>query len=351
MRAHQVDALVISNPRDVGYLIGLPGDDSYFIMTSRKAVLLTDSRYEELLAPVTQWAQMALRRGPMAGKLAEVVDGLKCKSVGLQADHLTVSARKAIAKSVGARRCADTTGIMADIRKIKDDSEIRALRKAVSIAQEAVSATLADLRVGQSELDLSARLKYEMEIRGATGPAFGPIVAACANGSKPHYYPSARAKVRAGKPLLIDWGAIYRDYRSDLTRTWSVGTMSRKIREIYQIVLEAQLAAIDAIKPGAKCLAVDAAARSVIAKAGYGETFGHGLGHGIGLDVHEMPSLGPRSGANDTLEAGMVVTVEPGIYLPGVGGVRIEDDVLVTRTGHRVLSSMKKDLESAVLPV
>lgn len=351
MLHYRLDCLVVSNPRDVGYLIGLPGDDSYLVVTARKAIVITDSRYEELLASVTSWADMALRRGPMAEKLGEVVKRLKCGVVGLQSDHLTVDVRKAIARAVGARQCRDTSGILAHLRKFKDEGEIRALQRAVEIAQDAVKAVLADLRIGQTELELSARLKYEMEVRGATGPAFGPIVAACANGSKPHYYPTARARVRAGKPLLIDWGAIYNDYRSDLTRTWSVGRMSRKIREIYQIVLDAQLAAIDAIRPGAKCLDVDAAARTIIAAAGYGDTFGHGLGHGIGLDVHELPSLGPRAAVGDVLEPGMVVTVEPGIYLPGVGGVRIEDDVVVTPNGHRVLSDMAKDLGSATLGV
>jgi len=188
-----------------------------------------------------------------------------------------------------------------------------------------------------------------MMMRGAEGAGFDPIVAAEANGSKPHYTPSAKVKLRKGKPLLIDWGAKVDGYVSDLTRTFGFGGMPAKVREIYEIVLEAQLAAIATIRPGIELRVVDKAARSVICDAGYGEQFGHGLGHGIGLDVHESPGMSFRSKKGAVLEEGMVVTVEPGIYLPGIGGVRIEDDVLVTAKGKRVLSNYPKGLDEMIV--
>jgi Xaa-Pro aminopeptidase len=187
-------------------------------------------------------------------------------------------------------------------------------------------------------------LGFEMRRRGALNSSFDTIIGVGANGSLPHYRPG-NVKLTANSPLLIDWGARYKGYCSDLTRCLFVGHVAMQMREIYKIVLEAQLAAIAAIKPGAHGKKVDKAARDLITKAGYGEKFGHGTGHGLGRDIHEAISLSKLS--TTVLEPGMIITVEPGIYLPGVGGVRIEDDVLVTKTGHRVLSSLPKDLASA----
>ena len=222
----------------------------------------------------------------------------------------------------------------------------QAIDEAIRVAEEAFRAMGKTIRVGQTEIELAARLEYEMKRRGSSSPAFDSIVAVDANAALPHACPGKR-KVRRGSMILFDWGATYRFYRSDLTRVVFVGSIPRTIRRIYQIVLEAQQRAIAAIRPGQKMCDVDAVARNHIAEAGYKKEFGHGLGHGLGLDVHEAPALSWRS--SEELQAGTVVTVEPGIYLPGVGGVRIEDDVLVTPTGCRILSRLTKDLKSAVL--
>lgn len=350
LQARELDAFIISNAPDVRYLIDLPGDDSYVIFMGNRLIVVTDSRYSELLQPVKKWAKLELRQGSMAAKIGEIINSFKnIHKVGLQSEHLSVNNHKALAKEIGGKKCKNTTSILDKIRAVKDQYEIKTICKAIKIQLEALTATLADLKIGQSELEVSARLKYEMEILGASGPSFPPIVAAQANSSMPHYYPSPKSKITVNKPLLIDWGALYEGYCSDLTRTWAIGSMSKKIREIYKIVLDAQLASIAAIKPGAKCIDVDYAARKVIKDAGYGDKFGHGLGHGIGLVVHEQPGLGPRAAKNDILLSGMVVTVEPGIYIPGTGGVRIEDDVLVTEKGYRVLSDYPKNIDSAIL--
>lgn len=349
MRNAEVDALLISNANDIRYLTPFSGEDSAAVLTGKRLVLISDSRFAEEIEPLSQWLDIALRTGPIAGKIGDVAGDLKVSRLGVQAEHLTIAQRRNVAKALDGRSIVETEGLLSTLRAVKDEVEIQIIRKAVKCQQEALRATLADLRAGQSESQIAARLEFEMKQRGASDAAFSTNVSAKANSSKPHYSPSERVKLTRGKALLIDWGARVEGYCSDMTRTWAIGSMPRKIGEIYRIVLEAQLAGIAAVGPGASCRDVDAAARKVINDAGYGENYGHGLGHGIGLDVHEAPSLSPRAEERDVLKAGMVVTVEPGIYLPGVGGVRIEDDVLVTDKGHRVLSDWPKDVEHAVL--
>ena len=349
IRSAGVDGLLITNPSDIRYLTPFSGEDSHAIVTGRRLVLISDSRFAEEIEPLGKWLDIALRTGPIAAKAGEVAADLKIRSLGVQAEYLTVASRKSIAKAVGGRKVVDTDGLLSQLRQIKDMVELRLIRKAVQCQQKALEITMADLRVGQSEAEIAARLEFEMKNLGANGVAFGTNVSAKANSSKPHYRPSSRVKLTKGKTLLIDWGARVEGYCSDMTRTWGVGSMPPKIREIYGVVLEAQLAAIETIRAGALCREIDAVARRIINGAGYGEYYGHGLGHGIGLDVHEGPNLSSRSGPLDALKEGMVVTVEPGIYLPGIGGVRSEDDVLGTARGHRVLSDWPKDLARAVV--
>jgi len=236
--------------------------------------------------------------------------------------------------------------ILAQMRRLKNDDELAAMSRAIRVAEDAFKATLLTIRPGQTELEMAARLEYEMKRRGASGPAFNTICAEGPNAAKPHAVPGNR-KTRKGSAILFDWGARVGGYNSDLTRMVFVGSIPPKIGEIYRIALEAQQAAIAAIRPGRKMCDVDGVARKIITDAGYGKQFTHGLGHGLGLEVHEAPSLSWRS--KEELVPGMVVTVEPGIYLPGIGGVRIEDDVLVTSRGHRVLTHLNKSLESAVI--
>ena len=349
LRKRGFDGMLVTNARDIRYLTGYAGDDCYLLVTSRRMYFFSDSRYEEAMGPLKKWAMVLMRELSLAMTVGKVTKDLKLRKIALQAEYLRVREQGDIAKALGKSKVRDTTGILLTLRTIKDDVEVRTIRKAVKVAQEALTATLLTIKSGQTERAICARLEYEMMMRGAEGASFEPIIAAETNGSKPHYTPSAKVKLRKGQPLLIDWGARVDGYVSDLTRTFGFGKMPAKVREIYQIVLEAQLAAIAVIRPGVELRAVDKAARSVIADAGYGEQFGHGLGHGIGLDVHEAPGMSFRSKKGAVLEAGMVVTVEPGIYLPGVGGVRIEDDVLVTAKGKRVLSNYRKDLESAII--
>jgi Xaa-Pro aminopeptidase len=239
------------------------------------------------------------------------------------------------------------TDLMVNQRKVKDAFEVAAIRKAAKVAEGAYLAVRPKLKAGMTENEIAGLMEFEMRRRGASSGSFETNVSVGANSALPHYRP-ADVPLRSGQALLFDWGAKVDYYCSDITRTHLFGRAEPTMREIYKVTLEAQLAAIAAIKPGAKTRAVDKVARDIIRKAGYGKDFGHGLGHGIGLAVHELPRLSPAA-ADEELRPGMICTVEPGIYLAGVGGVRIEDDVLVTETGCEVLTLLDKSYEGACL--
>jgi Xaa-Pro aminopeptidase len=340
------DAMLVTIERDIRYLTGFIGEASCLIVTAKRLICISDFRFEEERLSLRGLAEVVMRKGSMPEAQREVIAGLKPASLAIQAEAMSIDARATLAKAVGARRVRDTVGIIAELRIIKDEIEVGLIKKAAKIQQDALLATLPTIKAGQTEAAIAARLEFECRVRGAEGMSFGTIVAAGANGSKPHYR-AGNVKTAKGRPLLIDWGCVHGGYCSDMTRTFSLGAWPAKVREIYGITLEAHLAGIAAVRAGATCAEVDRAARSVIDRAGYGERFGHGLGHGIGLDIHEAPRLFKT--VDRPLEPGMVVTIEPGIYLPGVGGVRIEDDILVTPKGGRNLCSLPKDIQWATL--
>lgn len=343
-----VDALLICNHRDIRYLTGFVGDDSWAIVARRSArvTILSDTRFQEQIAREAPHAHAVIRRGPMSEAVQKVVASRKLTRLGLQSDYVTLTQRKALAKRLGAKTLVPCNDGLLEQRSVKSSSEITAIKRALGIQQQAYLDTLAYIEPGRTEQQIAAYLEYRMRQLGADGRSFPSIVAVDANAALPHAIPSGR-KVKKGSSVLIDWGARYAGYCSDLTRVVAIGKMTARMQTIYKITLEAQLAGIRAIKPGAALADVDQAARSVIHKAGYSKYFGHSLGHGIGLDIHELPTLSARS--EGVLKPGQVVTVEPGIYLPGVGGVRIEDDVLVTEKGHKVLSGLPKDIGSTII--
>ena len=349
LESADLTALLVSHPTDIEYLTGFIGDDSLLLILPAKSVVITDARYDEFLDP---WRKSAVTEVEMGTRhrLHETVKRLcqagKISTLGVQTERLTVAQHDAFSTTLAPLHLALTTGLIGALRMRKDAVEIEAIEKALSIHQAAIDAALERLSIGMTELQLSAVLDYEMKWRGAFKPSFDAIIGSGPNSSIIHYM-TGEARIREGV-LLVDCGAKVNGYCSDLTRTFGLGGFPPKIREIYNVVLEAQQAAIDAIAPGKICADVDAVARTVIAKAGYGEYFGHGLGHGLGKDVHEAPYFNNLQ-TDVALEPGMVMTVEPGIYLPGVGGVRIEDDVLITDNGSRVLSNYPKGLDSCVI--
>ena len=360
MAAHPAgcDHVLITNPTDVGYLTGFLGGDSFLLVgPTGKPVVISDRRYEEDLQAFRSLVRVKMRDRSIFDSAVELMVGLKSEGklgrVGLQPEDISLaklSAFKAAAKraKLGARVFTEAPGLVAGLRAIKDDTEVAIIRKAIRIQQAALEAVMPTITPGLTELEVCARLEYEMKSRGSTGPAFDTIVAAAANSSRPHYHPG-KPKTRRNQVLLIDFGATVDGYRSDMTRVLALGRWPRELREVYGVVLRAHRAAARALEPGALCADIDAIARDVIARAGYGDKFGQSLGHGLGMDVHEQPSLAQRAGPRDVLEVGHVVTIEPGIYLPGLGGIRLEDDYLVTADGAKNLCSLTMDIEHFTL--
>ncbi|MEO0586434.1 MAG: aminopeptidase P family protein [Planctomycetota bacterium] len=350
LKTHDVDALLVVAPHDIRFLTGFVGDDSWALLPTRggKPIILSDARFTEQIAREAPDSAAVIRQGKMVDALKGVLGKRKTiERVGYQADHLTVAESRTLGKAMrGVVGLKATEGITDHARLHKSPDEIKLIRKALDIQQKAFVETLDFIEPGQTEAEVAAFLEYRMRTLGADGVSFPSIVAADANAALPHAIPG-RAKIKRNGIVLIDWGARFGGYCSDLTRVIGVGGMKPKMREVFQIVLDAQMAAIEAIGPGVRLADVDAVARDHITAAGYGPQFGHSLGHGLGLLVHEEPRLAKV--AKGVLEPGMVVTVEPGIYLPGVGGVRIEDDVLVTARGHEVLSGLPKSLDSAII--
>jgi len=346
LRRRSIPAYLITSRMDQIYLTGFDGEDGAAVITSRGIHIITDGRFEEAFRLQSPWAQRHMRRNSLAEAVAKVCRKLRLSELHFQPDDVTVSALAALRRACRPTRLRGAPPIVNHMRKIKDRSELKKLRHAISIAEAAFEEARSQIKVGMTEIEIAALIEFEMKKRGALGPSFPTIVAEGKNAALPHAEPGKRV-VHKGSPILIDWGAINDYYCSDLTRVLFVGRIPPRLEEVYRIVLEAQQKAIESIAPGKRVCDIDEIARTYIVQKGYGAQFNHGLGHGIGLDIHEDPRV--KYGFTDRLEAGMVITIEPGIYLPGIGGVRIEDDVLVTARGHEVLTHLPKSLASAVI--
>jgi len=349
MKKLGLDGLLLTSPADLAYLTNFTGDDSIGLVTATDLHLITDFRYKEQASIEAGWLKTVIREGKMDITLAETILSTKAKRIGFEANRATFGQIHALDKAIKEKAGKEVVelvpveDVLVNIRKMKDDHEVALIRKSAALAEEAFTAIREEIKVGQTENYLAGLLVFELRSRGASDSSFPVIVAAGANSSLPHYRPGD-VLVKNDEPVLIDWGALYDGYCSDLTRTLLLGRVSAKMKEIYQVVLAAQLAAIKFLRPGVTTLQADHVARDVIDKAGYKNQFGHGLGHGIGREIHELPTM-RRTGGEEELRPGMIVTVEPGIYLPGEGGVRIEDDVLITHSGCEVLTSLDKTFE------
>ncbi len=348
LRKAKLDALLVTNFTNVSYLTGFTGDDSYLLVTPKHCVVLSDERYTTQLEEECPDLEFEIR-GPgkkMLSSVAKVVSRLKAKLIGFESTSMTVSLHSALEKGLTKSELVAAEGWIEQLRMIKDRDEIDRTRVACNMARRAFEVVRATLVPEMTELQVAADLEYQARRFGGKCMSFPSIVAVGPRSALPHASPTSQ-RLAEDDFLLIDWGVNEGLYMSDLTRILVTGKISPKLRKVYGLVLKAQLAGIKAIRPGVTCEAVDKAARDVIAKAGYGKQFGHGLGHGTGLEVHEAPRL--SGGQEMVLKPGMIVTVEPGIYLPGWGGVRIEDDILVTRGGHEVLTSVPKELDASVV--
>jgi Xaa-Pro aminopeptidase len=335
------DALLVSQPEDRAYLSGFSGSAGCLLISREAALIATDFRYYEQAGLESPDYTLVKITSTLANALPEMMALAAVRRLAFQADHATFDDVQTWARAVPEIEWAPAKGLVMKLRAVKDAAEADALRAAIVLADEALAAALGQVAPGMTERELAWNIETYMRTHGASAAAFDIIVAGGPNGARPHARASD-APLLAGQPIVIDMGARLNGYCSDLTRTICLGQPAdpEKFWDVYNTVLQAQMAAEAAIRPGLAGPAADAVAREVIAAAGYGDFFGHGLGHGVGLAVHELPRLGRLS--TDVLAPGHFVTVEPGIYLPGWGGVRIEDIVLVTENGVEVLTQAPK---------
>lgn len=349
LKSQSIKALLVSNETNVGYLTGFTGDSSYLLIGEEICVLISDGRYTTQIADECPDLDVYIRpqTETIVVAAAKVVKKAKLQRLWVEADHLSLANSEKLKGDVSGLEALPLTDTVESQRQIKEAHEIAEIRKAIRQAEKGFDVLRAQLRGEVTELQAAHTLEQAMREFGATVAAFPPIVAVGARSALPHARPTS-GLISGADFVLIDWGASAASgYKSDLTRILATGKISPKLEKVYGVVLKAQQSAIRSIRAGARCCDVDAVARRVIENAGFGKHFSHSLGHGIGLNVHEGPRLSAASDAQ--LKPGMVVTVEPGIYLEGWGGVRIEDDCLVTRNGCEVLTSVPKEIGQIVV--
>ncbi len=343
LKEQELDAMLITRPENQRYLSGFTGGEGALLITQERALLLTDFRYYEQveeeapefeLVKVEQQASLALK---------QTLRDLGAKALGFESTHLPYNTYREWRRATRGTKWFPTKEMVETIRMIKDDDELAKIQQAVAVTDAACEYIRRFVKKGMTEKQVAWELEVHMRTHSAEGIAFDFIVGSGPNGAKPHAVPGDR-KIKKREPIVLDMGARIDGYHSDLTRTICLGKPDKKLKEIHNIVLQAQLAAEEQAKPGMTGKEVDAIARDVIAAAGYEEQFGHGLGHGVGLAVHEGPAVNARG--TSPLQPGMVFTVEPGIYLTGWGGVRIEDLVVMTEKGAKVLSTASKELRA-----
>jgi len=335
----KVDAVLVTDLTNIKYLTGFAGSFGLFLVTPKETAFFTDFRYIETVQKNVAADEIIKTSRDHLEDVKREARKRKIRKLGFESKTLTHADYLRLAGKVGERKLVPLKDTVEKLRMIKDDDEIAQIRKAVRLTEKALRHIRKFFEPGITEKHLATELEIFFKLNSDGEPGFRPIIAFGRGSSMPHYASSNR-KLKAKDMVLVDLGTPAGGYHADLTRTWLSRSMNAKEKEIYTIVLDAQQAAIDRVKPGVAFTSIDSAARQFISKRGYAEYFGHGLGHGIGLDVHELPRLSPKG--KGRCRKGMVFTIEPGIYIPGWGGVRIEDDVLVTESGCEVLSSFPK---------
>jgi Xaa-Pro aminopeptidase len=341
LNSDSLDAFLVSSPQNIRYLSGFTGSHALCIVTPREAHFVTDGRY----AQQSKGEIKGFRRTITVASLLEgtvrkqLLNG--CRRVGFESHHLSFAQYRALKRALPGVSFVPTSEVIEKIALVKDPDEIRAMRKAIAISDRTFLEILPQIRAGIREVDIAAEISFRQRSLGAERDAFDPIVASGKRGCEPHARPSKK-RLRSGECVTLDFGAVVQGYHSDLTRTIALGSLSRRWREMYTTVLDAQRVAIAGAKGGMRAKDLDAIARRRVRVAGYGRYFIHGLGHGIGHRLHERPRISALSA--DVLEAGSVVTIEPGVYITDMGGVRIEDEVLLTTAGCRLLTHAPKEL-------
>ncbi len=336
-----VDALLVTDLANIRYLTGFTGSSARVLVTKRGAWFFTDFRYDSQahaeIGVKSGFKIIILKKGWMES-VAGLFSRLKCVSLAFEENFLTYGAFRGLKKALGGVRLKPVSGIVEKLREIKDPFEIKELKTAASIADagfKEAARLIKSGRKGLSELDVSEAIERVLKKKGAIGPSFDIIVASGSRSALPHGIASDKL-IKKGEFVIVDMGALYKGYHSDATRTYITGRPTKRHLEIYDCVLAAHDRAVEIVRPGVKAVDIDFAARDYIERAGFGKYFGHGTGHGTGLVIHEGPNISPKS--KDVVEEGMVFTIEPGIYIPGFGGVRIEDMVQVTGNGSKLLT-------------
>ena len=338
--AYGVDGFLSLDAVTNSYLSGFSGSTSAIAVTLDRAIFITDFRYTEQARMEVTGFKLREATNSLTEEISTTVRHTGARKVGFEPDRLSFKSYQELREKLGSIELEPTPALVSNLRAVKDRAELDAIRRAAEIASRVIGEVPSMLREGISETDLAAELEYRIRKSGAADSSFDTIALFGERSCLPHGKPSTK-RLKSGDLMMVDLGARVDGYNSDLTRTWVYRRIqTARAEEIYAIVQTAQQAALRAVRAGMSCAELDAAARSVIEKSGYGTNFGHGLGHGVGLEIHESPRISAKS--TDRLEDGMVITIEPAIYIPGEGGVRIEDLVLVTRTGCQILTDADK---------
>lgn len=346
LKQEEVDAIIISKPTNRRYLSGFTGSSGVLLLSKSRDYLITDFRYKEQGCKQAKGFEVIQYEESLVKSLQEIIQKLSLKRVGVEKDTVTLDTYQEYVENIKEADFIPVGDYCSGLRQIKTREEIVLLKKAISLADAAFLHIREFVRVGQTEKEVAAELEYYMRKLGAEKNAFDTIAASGVRSSLPHGLASNKV-IKKGDFVTLDFGAVYEGYHSDMTRTLIMGQPDAKQSKIYNTVLTAQTEAERKIKPGMTGKEADSIAREIIEEAGYGEHFGHSLGHAVGLDIHEKPFLSPRD--DSVLKAGVVVSVEPGIYLPDWGGVRIEDLVLITPQGCEVLTKSPKNINEMII--
>ncbi|MGA3599179.1 MULTISPECIES: M24 family metallopeptidase [Lysinibacillus] len=340
LQEQNIDGILITNGYNRRYMTGFTGTAGVAIVSQNDAVFITDFRYTEQAAAQVQDFRIVQHEATILEEIGTQVNNMGIKLLGFEKDTVSYGTYE-LYKNIIQADLVPISGLIEKIRLIKTQQEINIIKVACEIADHAFTHILDFIKPGKTELEVSNELEFFMRKQGATQSSFDTIVASGLRSALPHGVATNKV-IEKGDFVTLDFGALYNGYISDITRTVAVGEPSEKLVDMYNAVLASQLLALEKVGPGLTGVQADAIARDYLKEKGYGEAFGHSLGHGIGLEVHEGPGLSMRS--NTVLEPGMAVTIEPGVYLPGIGGVRIEDDILITETGNELLTHSSKEL-------
>jgi len=342
---NKVDAAIILSPSNKSYLLSTLCDDAgCLIVTKNKAYYLIDSRYFEIAQKLNSDKIEVILQENLFSQITDILNDENCKEICMETSFVSVKEFKTYKQKLSEfkfKSSIDAGKIISDLRKIKSNDELKKIKRAQEITDDAFSYILNSITVGKTERELALELEFYMRAHGARSTSFDIIFVAGKNSSLPHGQPG-EYRLQNGDLITIDFGADFEGYKSDMTRTVALGNINYEQKKVYETVLLAQQSALKEIRAGKMCSEIDALARNVIKEAGYGKYFGHSLGHSVGIDIHESPNLSPK--CDEILKPGMVLTVEPGIYLPGKFGVRIEDMVIITEFGAENITKSDKSL-------